>query len=303
MAILAAMGYTPWGQPKDPATLRASTIAEQVDLTPETVRDRIGKLEDAGVIPAWEAYPNPRLIGLQVAGYAFHPPAEAVVDDALEEARLVDGVLEVLTYHGPFAAVALAYRDGAERDRRLSLLAGRFEDEDPAHVFEPPMPSVDRELDGLDWRIIGGLRGDARRSLRELADEIGASYRTVKRRFDRLTGDGSLYVVPRVDLSHVAGILAFTLVVRFTPEAGMDAVNRLSSLFQDRLLHRMLPREPAGALAALGLWTHTPAQMAEITRQAEALEGIERATAVLSKGRHTTGWIDGRIEQRAERTG
>lgn len=301
LRILATMGYTPWGhRPQDPDQLRPSTLAKRLDVTPETIRDRIDKMEQAGVIQAWEAYPNPCHADLTAGGWAFRPPDEPTADDAVAEAGLVDGVLEIITYHGPFVVVALAYRDSAERDRRLTLIGHRFQDDDPVHVFDPPMPDVDRELDGLDWRIVQALRGQARRPLRDVADEVGASYRTVKRRFDRMTGEGSLFVVPRVDLSRVSGILPFTLVNVLADAADEDTVNALARRFSERILHELLPTEPSGALAVLGLWADTTGEMDDLVQAAAGMDGVERAFALLSKGRTTTDWLDARIAHRAD---
>lgn len=300
LQILDTMGYTPWGQrPKDPDLLRPSVIADELDVTPETVRERIKGLEVAGVIDTWEAYPNPRHADLSAGGWAFRPPVEIDVDATIEEASLVDGVLEILTYQGPFIVVALAFQDASERDRRLKLLGNRFEDPDPMHVFDPPMPEVDEELDRVDWQIIGALRGQARRPLREVAEEVDVSYRTVKRRFDRMSREGSLFVVPRVDLSRVSGILPFTLVAVLEDDADLDTVNALSHRFEDRSLHELLPTEPAGALVAMGMHAETTGEMDEVVQAAREMEGVDRAFGLLSRGRVSTDWLDARIAQRA----
>lgn len=296
LRILATMGYVPWGPTaRDPDRLRPSSLADELDRTPETIRERLADMEEAGVIHSWEAYPNPRHFDLQAGGWAFSPPSRDVVDAALEEILLVDGVLEVFTYRGPFVGVALAYADEAQRDRRLSLVARRLEDTEPVHLLDPPMPEVDRELDRTDRRIVQALRGQARRPLSEVAEEVGCSYRTAKRRFDRMTAEGSLFVVPRVDLSHVSGVLPFTLALR-VEVAPAEVANRLDEVLGDRLLHRLVPPDPEAELLVVGAWADTIHEMEAFEDEVGDLEGVETVRALLSAGRHDTDWLDERLE-------
>ncbi len=297
MRILATMGYTPWGSmAKDPDQLRPTTLAGELDVSPETIRDRIEGMEAAGVIQGWEAYPNPRLIDLEAGGWAFQPPDARTVDDALEDALLVDGVLEVITYRGPFVAVALAYESQAERDRRLSLIGRLLDDRDPVHVIDPPWPTPEIDIDPLDVQIVAALRGQARRPLREVAEEVDRSYRTVKRRYDKLTEHGALFIVPRVSLAHVSGVLPFTLVLLLEPDAGLEPANELARRFDDRVLHRLLPVGKAPKMAALGLFAETIAEVGTFEREAAAVDGVANAFAVFSRGRHATDWIDDRLD-------
>lgn len=295
LRILATMGYVPWGPGgQDVDRLRPSRLADELDVTPETVRERIQGLEEAGVIRSWQAYPNPVHADLEVGGWAFSPPSREAADEALEEVLLVDGVLEVLTYRGPFVSVALAYQDGGQRDRRLNLVSRRLDDPDPVHVLDPPMPEVDRELDGTDWAIVQALRGRARRPLSEVAEEVDKSYRTVKRRFDRMTEEGSLFVVPRVDLSHVAGVLAFTLVLLVdAPPA--EVANRVSDELGDRQLHRLVPPDDEAELLIVGAFADTVHEMEAIAATVGRIDGVDRSRALLSAGRRETPWLDEQI--------
>lgn len=295
LRILATMGYVPWSPTaKDPDRLRPGHLAKQLDVTPETVRERLRAMEQAEVIRAWEAYPNPRHWGLRLGGWAFSPPSAHLVDEVREELLLVDGVLELFTYRGPLLGVALADTDDAERERRLSLLSRRLDDREPVHVIDPPLPSVDRELDAIDWRIIAALRGQARRPLSEVAEEVDRSYRTVKRRFDRLTREGSLFLAPRVDLSRVSGVLPFTLALHLeAPPAEVDRA--LDEAVDGRVLHRLLPPDPEARLLVVGAWARTVHELGELEQAAAALEGVQEAYGLLSAGRHATDWLDERI--------
>lgn len=292
LEILSTVGYVPWSpSARDPGRLRPSRLAKRLDVTPETVRDRLRAMEQADVIRAWEAYPNPQHCGLQVGGWAFAPPTRETAGRALDEITLVDGVLEVFTYRGPLLSVALAYEDETQRDRRLALLSRRLDDEEPVHVIDPPLREPNSSMDATDWRIVAALRGDARRPLSEVADEVGRSYRTVKRRFDQMTSEASLFLAPRVDLSRVDGLLPFTLAL--TVEAPPQAVAEdVDEVLEGRLLHRLVPPDPQARLLVVGSWAHTVHEMGTLEAEVQRLEDVSGARALLSAGRHATDWFD-----------
>lgn len=299
LRILATVGYVPWAPAaQDPDRVKPTRLAKQLDVTPETVRERLRRMEQAEVVRSWEAYPNPRHLGFRLGGWAFAPDSRDTARGALEELTLVDGVLEVFTYRGPLLSVALAYEDETQRDRRLSLLSRRLGDGDPVHVIDPPLREPEGELDRVDWQIVDALRGDARRPLSEVADEVSRSYRTVKRRFDDMTREASLFLAPRVDLSRVDGLLPFTLAIQ-PEDPPREVADRVDEVLGDRVLHRLVPPDPEASLLAVGAWAHTVHEMGTWEAQVEALAGVDAARAVLSAGRHATDWFDERIQARA----
>lgn len=303
LQILATMGYTPWGRrPRGVDALRPSTIAKVVDVTAETVSERLRHMEATGVIDGYQAYPNPRHGELEIAAWAFHPPSEAVLQGALEEMALVDGVAEIMEFHGGLVVVVLCWRSESERQRRLDLVSRMLEDPSPARVFEPPLPDPTRELTHLDWRIVRALRGHADRSLQEVAEEVGVSYRTVKRRFDRMIEEGSLFVVPRVDRSRVTGVIPFTLFAVLGPDAPEDLANALKGRFAERLVHTMIPREPGTGRVGIGLWAQSLAEVEVIRQEALGIEGVDRVWTVFPRARHETSWLDGVIQERVQAT-
>ena len=56
-----------------------------------------------------------------------------------------------------------------------------------------------RQLSPLDLRIIASLKGDARKSTADIADAVGVSTRTVRRRLDDMISEGSLDLDVRSD--------------------------------------------------------------------------------------------------------
>lgn len=302
LRILHTMGYTPWGhRPNSAGKLSPSVIAEEHDVSPETVARRIDRMEDEGVITHYEAYPNPSHLDLQVGGYgAWLEPGQPDAE-TLARVQRVDGVVETIEFRDAVMAVGLAYRDDKERRRRLALLADLLDDE-LVRLFEPPTPAVDRELDAVDWQIVRGLRGQADRSLSELADELPASYRTVKRRRDRMVEEGSLTIVPWVQTAAVRGLIHFVLATTPDDATPTTLANRLSERFGERVQYELAAPNAEVPYAAVALFASTLAEVEEMREEAGRLPGVGWALTFLPKRRSETDWLDEQIDRQARAT-
>lgn len=296
------MGYTPWGyRPRSADALRPSVIADEHDVSPETVGRRIDRMEADGVITHYEAYPNPAHLGIDVGLYGTCLDPGEPDPATLRGIQRVDGVVETITFRGDVIALGLGWASEAERDRRLELIEDLLGVDELVHLFTPPVPEVDRELSALDWELIAALRGQAQASLSELADGLPASYRTLKRRRDRMIEEGSLFVVPWVQTAAIEGLIHFVLAA--VPETGPPEpiVNRLTKRLEDRIQYVVVADDADVRYGAVATFAKTLADVEKMREQAEAIEEVDRALTFLPKRRTETDWLDEQIERTAER--
>lgn len=304
IGILRTMGVDPYGRPpQGPDALKPGTIARALGVTPETVRERVQRMEASGLIAGYQAFVNLGHLGLRGQSFLFRLPDEdrrRAVVPALEP---VEGLLGVHAFLGSDVCLDLSYRSDADLARRLQLLGTLTGDAAPVGFYALDMPPVQRPLTNLDWRIVRALRGRGRRSLTEVAEEVGVGYRTVKRHYDLLCEEGSLYVVPTLDPSKGQGALPFWLLLYLRPDAPKDAVRTATGAFADRRLMGFVPAHPRFGHAALLLVASTPAEMERLRQEAGALPGVARASAMVPVGLHdTSGWVDDLIEARVRET-
>lgn len=306
LRILHTMGYTPWGyRPGSADALRPSAIAEHHDVTPETVSRRIDRMEAEGVIDHYEVYPNPAHLGLDAGAFGLCLDPGEPNPETLTRVQRVDGVVETIEFRGDVLAVGLAYASPTERDRRLDLITDLLGVDELIHLLDPPAPEPQDELSPLDWGIIEGLRGQADRPLAELADELGTSYRTVKRHRDRMIEEGSLFLVPWVQTAAVEGLIHFLLAAVPDTIGPEETVGRLRGTFTDRVQYAVAGLTDDVTYGAIATFAKTLADVEAMREQAEQLEGIDRALTFLPKRRTETDWIDEQIarKRRAVRAG
>lgn len=277
--------------------LRPTRIARAVGVTPETVRERIQRMEKSGLLAGYDVVPNLRHLGLEAESFLIFPPDEARLDELRNAVEFVEGLLEVTYFLGCEVCVDLSFATPRERDRRLAALCDVAGDPEPKPFFGWGMPPVTRALTQLDWRIIRALRGRADRPLPEVADEIGVGYRTVKRHYDRMATEGSFFVRPLVDPTKEPGLVPVALLFFFGPDGGAATVANILRTFDDQRVFGAPPSSPkAGNMDLLAL-AGSAAEVEAMRRKGAAIPGVARVRALMLTGIDPRmGWIDERIE-------
>ena len=297
--IVRTMGIQPYGRsPKTLEALRPSVIAKKLGVSTELVRDRVARMEKSGLIGGYDAYPNHRQLGVEVAWFYKQFDNEDTVDAALEKLEPAEGVGVCCAFVGGLMCVSLVYRAQAELERRLRLVHALAGGGDFRRLFDPELPNVDRALTALDWRILRSLRVGANRPVGEVAKELRVSSKTVKRHLDRMAREGSLFVIPEFDPSRAEGLIFFYLLLQVEGEPGsvLSAVHRA---FDDHLVS-------TDTLTARELGTHllllaakSMAQVESLRRKALAVRGVSQARPLMFRAANENfSWIDEAIEDR-----
>lgn len=297
--IMRSLGVQPWAERRLGADERQpAALAKRFGVRPELVRERIARLEERGIIAAYEIYPNFRLLGHEQTTFHYRLAAENMKASAMEKATRFDGVVGVYGYLGPQLCVDICYRTEADKRRRLEVLGEYLGNRDAIAWIQRHPPPIDRDLDLLDWRIIQALRGDARRPLEQIADELNTSIRTVRRRFARLRDDGAVDVVPRLDPSRIEGMILAQMIVHLRPGA-RDTRREVEQELHDQLLMAMTP--PDERLDAVGVLLVVPSigALEANRRRAEAHAGVDTVWLMVPTSiRYDASWIDEIIEEK-----
>lgn len=283
VAILRAMGVRPYGAfARGTEVWRPARLAEHVGVTEDTVRSRIARMEESGLIAGYRVAPNLPQMGLTGTGYYFEPVGgeAARVAHAVINAG-IPGVMEVHAFLGRGLCVELASPDDAEAKRRLAAVAGVAGASEPIRFHEWSFPRVRGRLSPLDWRIVRAMRANGRRPLPEVADELGVSARTVKRRFERMAEQGSVFCVPLVDLSKAAGILLVELLVHLRPGAPDVVLDEVVADLAGNVLHVGRPIDPAMGNGDIILSAESPARVESLRERVASRPGVARADAML----------------------
>ena len=302
MDILRHMGLQPFlAWPHPPDNLRPSHIARALGVTPETVKERVSRMEADGVISGYEIYPNLRHLGVHATTYHFRVGEGRPKEQGLADVKNVEGVVGVFDYIGPTVCVDLAYRHPKELERKVGLVARLLDAQALPHpCFDYAPPEVARALTNLDWRIIQALRGQARRRPEDVARGLGVSARTVRRRIERLAAEGSIDIVPRLDTSRISGAVLYELLVTLEEDLPADRLPaRFERLCRGALCSAWPMPERARRCATLLLLARSVSDIERMRREAESTPGVVAVEVLIPAG--SVGrpeWIDEAIEAR-----
>jgi Lrp/AsnC family transcriptional regulator for asnA, asnC and gidA len=125
-----------------------SEIARRIDMSSATVHDRVGRMEDAGVIEGYHASVNAKAIGYGVSALVGLRVEQGREEDALERLRDIEGVREIHLTTGEWDVMLrvvaedtdslrelmferVANMDGFSRSQTMIILGTDYETDGP----------------------------------------------------------------------------------------------------------------------------------------------------------------------------
>ncbi len=292
------MGLQPYGKyPRPAATLRPATIARKLKMSPEAVRDRIAKMTAEGVLAGYEIFPNFRLLGLEAVCYYVKLKDAAQAEALAKKLEVVDGIVGVYTFTEPELNIILAYHTPADLERKLRLLLAMAGEAELVRFFTAELPPPLRPLSNLDWRIIKALRGDALRPLSQVARELHIHPRTVKRRFERMSEEGAVFVIPIVETDKVPGLILFEMLVWLEPDAGVKTFQAVTRALDAHMVCIDYPADPELGNFGVGLYATRLGDIEKCAKLAKGVRGVAKVRPlIVQRSEERFGWMDDAIE-------
>ena len=197
-------------------------IAKKLGVTEDTVRNRVQKMQNTGLIRGWRLGFNPTLFNFQMEYIAMDVNPPSGKEDVIRLARTIPGVLGVQDYADNSVGITLAYARREELDRTITKLKRKG---NPQSLFatKTPFLSCRMKLTDMDWRIVKAIQENPRKPYGEVARDLGISRRTVKRRAGRMIGGHAFWLLPELDVKKLDGVFAH-LSVTYPPgsKPGID---------------------------------------------------------------------------------
>ncbi len=167
-------------------------LGERLGLSVAAVHGRIQSLRDTGVIKAFTARISLTRLGATLA-LIWGTSEAASTDDVLEQLRRDEHVYWVAFAGAGSMYIGTYLRSPMELDACVASVTKAAEMRDPVVGLLPMGTGVPEKpvLERADCRILRALHRDARRSVADVAEELGLSAKTVGRRLGRMVQEGS----------------------------------------------------------------------------------------------------------------
>jgi len=266
-ALLADNGIPP-GSPVVRKSFRS--MAKDLRVDQATIRSRMKKFQEQGILRGWYLGVSPALTGHSVVHAWLEVEPDCDKDGLIKELVTIRGVERVCNYLGPRVSLVLLYREERDLDhslRRISKLAH------PSKLFHAQgAPSVPFPgLTETDTAIIGNLQQDPWKPYPAAARELRLSTRTIKRRVTRLSEAGAIYMLPIISLKSLRGVIPVELVVTYVSGGTKAKLNeRIVSRIRDELMFPLI----SGSHGYFALLVPNASMVEGIERWVKQLDGV-----------------------------
>ncbi|MDA4114217.1 MAG: Lrp/AsnC family transcriptional regulator [Thaumarchaeota archaeon] len=274
-----------------------SVIGKKLKLDEKTVRVRIKKMENDGFIKYYQATPSLALFGLSIVRLCrFEAYNIATKYGVLDSVQRMPRVVEILDYLGPTVAVSIAGRSPESIQEIVHEIAGRFELSSldlGDHAIREPQVRLDR----LDWRILRGLRYDARISTKDVSKMLSITPRMTEYRITKLLESGALSIRAMLDAQKQEGLIFYELEMLVNPGEQPGAIRRIAEMHGDRAWS---VQTNAGVLL-VSLFAFNLGEPEEVAMASMKIEGVKHCSLFILKQSvepRRPSWIDGFIEEK-----
>lgn len=270
-------------------------IAKTIGVDDETVRLRLLRLRERGIVPVWRMLVNPSLLGCMEALVGAAVTDEARKETVLQGLRHLKGVHTVMDYRGPDVEAMLYYPNESALDQ-LRQSVQNVCNASSSWVWKLPVKPTELKMRTMDWRILAELQQDAWRDLKDVAEVLGVSMRTVQRRLSALVNGNAVYLSRVANIQAMPG-LACNFIVNYSAVAQKHEA--------DRLILASLPNigasyTSAARMSAFGIMCSNYHDADSATAKIGAIPGVESVRMRIRKEIVAVpGWLESMVAQRA----
>ena len=276
-------------------------IGSKLGLDERTVRIRTRRMEHEGFIQYYQTIPNLCLFDRPVASLCnFRASSVSEKQRALEKARDVNDVIDISDFLGETFGITIS----GSSDEDLNKKAARIASQINMSQFQltPPrqFPTPRRSMEKLDWQLVQSLRYDALRPTKEIADDLGITYRMAEYRLGKLFESLALSTRAIINARDPKGIIFYSLNLSLNAEKSTPIMRRLRASYGNRLWWHF---NPPGPTVVLFLFATSIGRAEDDLLQALHSPGVRDGSLTVFKGwvePRRPSWIDGQIGERIE---
>lgn len=288
------------GTPLQPEFRRSfRAISKRLHIDEDTVRNRVRRFEDTGLVRDWHLVVNPHFLNQEDVGAWFDVSPAVSMEDLVARLQLLEGMLIIIPMYTNAVGLIMRHRR-ASLERQLELvqkLCG-------GHVESGriPWPPCSAKFSRTDGRIINALLANPRRPLAQVSKEAGVSDRTVNRRLRRMIRNGDLAALARLDQRSARDFLFAELFVSYPGElkGGIDA--EITAHYSEciwHVLHLVPLRTGEDHHCVFNLILHNISEADEISSWVGSVPGVSKANVyVVRKWIHIYESLDEQLVER-----
>jgi len=192
------------------------SIAKKLQVTTNTVKNRIRNLTKEGVLQGFETHLSATFFNathcwLSAQLYGNEPEGKIV-----EELGEIDKVSFIMPTTEKLTLIAMDFFNSTDLDDTIQQMSGRKGITGiQTYIYSSQHLHKKIDISPLDWKIIKSIRFNSRKSPSEIARECGISTRTVNRRLRRLYNGGVIHHIITFDPMASKGTIVYGIFTEY----------------------------------------------------------------------------------------
>jgi len=275
-------------------------LAEKLDLSANAVHKRIQTLINLGIIRRFTTKIS--LSALQAIMIFIYGKSETESISDLQKLGKHDSIWWLTLGGGNFVYIGAYLKNLSETESLLDYVKKEALILNPSFGIILPSPTnlpdkIENILYPLDRQIISSLSGDSRKTVADIADEIGVAAKTIRRRLSAMISKGFLEFSIQW-YPDASNDIITVLHVRLKPEADNTTVaNIMERYFPNLLFHYRFINVPNELFCIM--WTNTMKELRDL-QQRLADENVVASIVsnILYTGYIFDTWRDGLIQEK-----
>ena len=264
--------------PLDPDFRKSfSTIARNLGVDADTIRSRVRRLHQDGLVKDWHIIINPHLFGGDDYAVWFDVQS-AAKEGLIEELKLLEGVFEITSFLGSGFIIFFHSENPHYLDRQLELMrrVSKVQFLDFAKIA---FPECNLRLSKTDWAVLRALHRSPRKTHAAISKEAGLSTRTVKRRLERMVLGGVAFAFPVIDPKALQGAVMAALLVSYPSDRKAEVDIQIASFLSGLLFHilHLEPRHSGDQFSVFSLMLTNVSEAKEVLEQVKQVSYIRSA--------------------------
>lgn len=274
-----------------------NSIAKRLQVTTNTVKNRIRNLTKEGVLQGFETHLSATFFN------ATHCWLSAQLSGNEPEAKIVEelGKIEKVSFIMPttedLMLIAMDFFNSTDLDNTIQQMSGRKGITGiQTYIYSSQHLHKRIDVSPLDWKIIKSIRFNSRKSPCEIARECGISTRTVNRRLKRLYNGGVIHHVIVFDPMASEGTIVYGIFVEYDARFPRDKIMKsIASSVKNLFNHFVMVNSPTLLMTFFGKRFSDIYDNENATNVTEGVKSLK--TYFCTKVHHFKDWRDKLIEK------
>jgi len=192
------------------------SIAKKLQVTTNTVKNRIRNLMREGVLQGFETHLSATFFNATHCWLAAQLYGNEPEGKIVEELGKIDKVSFIMPTTENLMLIAMDFFSSTDLDETIQQISGiKGITGIQTYIYSSQHLHKKIDISPLDWKIIKSIRFNSRKSPSEIAGECGISTRTVNRRLKRLYNGGVIHHIIAFDPMASKGTIVFGIFAEY----------------------------------------------------------------------------------------